>query len=259
MHQPVHYGRNQKKVNAMANKTFQNLPDEKRLRFISVAMHEFAHNDFDSASVGRIVRTLGIAKGSVYQYFDDKKALWIFLKQHAEEVRLEYTRTIYRKDYPDFYHWFRAVKEKQIKFHLERPDEALLLHRILTFESSMEVMDLVSAWRDHQLAIFEKLIEAEKLMGTLDPQLSSAAVARFLQAINHTLRDILIQEDISGRSGVGENQLSDKKPVFSRIGNALSVFTGKQKEREVQTDNRTKPASGELLDDLITLLEKAMK
>jgi AcrR family transcriptional regulator len=245
----------------MGNRTFQNLPTEKRNRFISVSMHEFARNDFDSASISRIVRELGIAKGSVYQYFDDKKALWMFLKQHAEEVRLTYTKSIYRKDFPDFYRWFRALKGKQIEFHMDYPDEAMFLHRILTFESSSEVLDLVAAWRSHQLAIFEKLVEAEMLMGTLDKQLNTATVARFLQAMNHTLRDILIQNEAAiAREAVAGSVVEKTRgnSVISRLSGAFGVFS-RQTSENPGTQGRTKADTDELLDNLITLLEKALK
>ena len=63
----------------MPSNTFLNLPDDKRERIISAALEEFANNDFRNASITRMVRSLGIAKGSVYQYFKDKKDLYLYL------------------------------------------------------------------------------------------------------------------------------------------------------------------------------------
>lgn len=63
----------------MPKPTFFNLPDDKRERFVNAAVEEFAEHGYDHASIRRLVTTLGIAKGSVYQYFDDKYDLFIWL------------------------------------------------------------------------------------------------------------------------------------------------------------------------------------
>ena len=61
----------------MPKETFLNLPEEKRNRILDAAIQEFAANPYDVASISNIVRKVGIAKGSFYQYFEDKKDLVI--------------------------------------------------------------------------------------------------------------------------------------------------------------------------------------
>jgi len=65
--------------------TFFNLPPEKRERFIGEALEEFARHSYDTASVSAIVERLGIAKGSVYQYFEGKSDLFRWLVLEAAE------------------------------------------------------------------------------------------------------------------------------------------------------------------------------
>jgi TetR/AcrR family transcriptional regulator len=67
--------------------TFFNLPSDKRDRFVAVALEEFTDHPYDQASVSRIVARLGIAKGSVYQYFDDKYDLFAWLIAQSAEQR----------------------------------------------------------------------------------------------------------------------------------------------------------------------------
>jgi len=61
--------------------TFLNLPDEKRQRIAEVAVEEFARRPYAQFSISRLVAAAGIAKGSFYQYFEDKLDLyrWIVL------------------------------------------------------------------------------------------------------------------------------------------------------------------------------------
>lgn len=63
----------------MPTETFLNLPAEKRERFVAAALDAFAAEPYDQASITRIVSALGIAKGSVYQYFEDKLDVYRWL------------------------------------------------------------------------------------------------------------------------------------------------------------------------------------
>ena len=51
----------------MPSQTFFNLSEEKREAIVKVALDEFSRFDYSSASISRIVRKTGIAKGSFYQ------------------------------------------------------------------------------------------------------------------------------------------------------------------------------------------------
>jgi AcrR family transcriptional regulator len=76
----------------MPTETFFNLNLSKRDQFTHAALQEFATHDFASASVSRIVAMLGIAKGSVYQYFEDKQDLYLHLLELAAERKLQFIR-----------------------------------------------------------------------------------------------------------------------------------------------------------------------
>ena len=89
----------------MPKETFHNLPEEKKGQFINAALEEFAGNNFDTASVTRIVKKLGIAKGSVYQYFEDKLELWLYLKEYCEGVKMSYVPSQFSPGPATPYRW----------------------------------------------------------------------------------------------------------------------------------------------------------
>lgn len=68
----------------MPKPTFFNLPADKRHRIVELAIDEFAERPYHEASLSRIVTRAGIAKGSIYQYFDNKLDLYRWLV--TEEV-----------------------------------------------------------------------------------------------------------------------------------------------------------------------------
>jgi len=69
-----------------AKKTFFNLPEEKQRRILETALEEFSEKGFQGASINLIVSRLGIAKGSIYQYFNDKKSLFLYIFDYAVEL-----------------------------------------------------------------------------------------------------------------------------------------------------------------------------
>jgi TetR/AcrR family transcriptional regulator len=68
-----------------AAERFHNLPEEKKERILSVASDEFSRKGYTGASINSIVGQLGIAKGSLFQYFGTKDGLFRFVFSRALE------------------------------------------------------------------------------------------------------------------------------------------------------------------------------
>ncbi|HEX3760971.1 MAG TPA: TetR/AcrR family transcriptional regulator [Kofleriaceae bacterium] len=63
----------------MPTPTFARLPAARRDRLVAQAIAEFAERSYTEASLSRIARRSGIAKGSFYQYFENKLDLYRYL------------------------------------------------------------------------------------------------------------------------------------------------------------------------------------
>ncbi len=63
--------------------TFLNLPEAKQEKIIAAALAEFADKGYEQASVNTMVSASGIAKGSLYQYFKDKKGIFLYIFEFA--------------------------------------------------------------------------------------------------------------------------------------------------------------------------------
>lgn len=70
----------------MARPRFQNLDEATRRRILETAAVEFAANGFEGTPLNRLIKSLGISKGSFYYYFDDKADLFITVVDHAWSV-----------------------------------------------------------------------------------------------------------------------------------------------------------------------------
>lgn len=72
----------------MPRDTWWNLPAAKRRRVMDAALREFGRRGFSAGSLNAVAREAGVAKGSLFQYFDDKLDLYATLcHQIGEEAR----------------------------------------------------------------------------------------------------------------------------------------------------------------------------
>ena len=71
----------------MPKETFYRLPGEKRKRIMAAAEREFLENSFEAASINRIIKEAAIPRGSFYQYFEDKKDIFLYIvSTHKNEA-----------------------------------------------------------------------------------------------------------------------------------------------------------------------------
>ncbi|MGF7057626.1 TetR/AcrR family transcriptional regulator [Brassicibacter mesophilus] len=106
----------------MPKSTFLNLPEDKKERITEVAIDEFAQHTFLNASINRIVENAGIAKGSFYQYFEDKKDLYKYILEKSGEKKLESIADVMKNMKElDFFSLVRELYAAGVKFSLDSP------------------------------------------------------------------------------------------------------------------------------------------
>ena len=68
------------------NFQFDRLNPEKKERIINAALKEFAQNGYEKASTNEIIKEAEIAKGSLFNYFNSKKELYLFLLDYVTKI-----------------------------------------------------------------------------------------------------------------------------------------------------------------------------
>ncbi|SNT00923.1 transcriptional regulator, TetR family [Anaerovirgula multivorans] len=115
----------------MPTQTFFNLPEEKRNKIIESAINEFSTHSYEAASLNKIVEEAGISKGSMYQYFEDKKDLYLYLLDVAGQIKLSYMQGIIDET-DDFFTTLEKVIIASSKFNLEHPGLSQLVINMLS-------------------------------------------------------------------------------------------------------------------------------
>lgn len=121
---------------------FHSIASEKQERIINAALKEFARNGYDRASTNEIVKEAEISKGSLFNYFINKKELYLFL--------LDYVMKVVEKIYDeidcsetDFFEKMRQLGLAKFKVYKKVP-QAFNFLRSLSHEEAAEVKTTVS-------------------------------------------------------------------------------------------------------------------
>lgn len=116
----------------MPNQTFFNLPDKKRQTITDFAIAEFANNDYQNASITKIVKQAKIAKGSFYQYFEDKKELYLYLVDLASKEKLAFMQQAKPPEANmGFFPYLRCLFDVGTQFDLTHPQLSQIVYRTI--------------------------------------------------------------------------------------------------------------------------------
>ncbi len=170
-------------IQSQPKNTFLNLPEDKRERIVREAVHEFAENGYQRASLNLIVRRVGIAKGSVYQYFENKEALFLHVfdrfTQHVKKIVKENTTAHPDKD---FFGNVRQILWAGIQFIDIYPEYFQIYQKVL-FTPDVPCRErLLGQIRLFSVEYFEPLCKAAQKTGELRGDISSKLIVFLLDS-----------------------------------------------------------------------------
>lgn len=112
----------------MPKQTFFNLDEDKKNKIIQASLKEFSQKTYIAASVNNIVEISGISKGSLYQYFQDKKDLYLYLIEVASQAKLKFLQEREQSVvFDDFFIGFATLMLQGSEFDLNNPMHSKLL------------------------------------------------------------------------------------------------------------------------------------
>jgi AcrR family transcriptional regulator len=161
--------------------TFDKLPSEKRQRVLEESLQEFAEHGYHQASINRIVGRLGIAKGSVFQYFGSKEGLFKHLFKSALDQIKAPLRAIRDAEEPkDFGARLRLIFSTSAAFARSHALIWRLYRRLIHQEDFPLRGMLLGEVRAEALTFFREVVEAAQKRGEvrldLDPQAAAFVI-----------------------------------------------------------------------------------
>jgi AcrR family transcriptional regulator len=169
----------------MPKVTFFNLDPEKRQAVVEASVKEFAEHPYEQASLSRIVENCGIAKGSMYQYFEDKLDLYLYIVDLAYEQKRTYVSQAFSLD-ADI---FTVLDEYYRQSYLFAKDFPLLHQVANNFWDSRVLLPQIEEGRIDRSRDFLKFLEVAIASGAVNPNLDPQAVFFVYHAVGKDLVD----------------------------------------------------------------------
>lgn len=126
----------------MPHKTFYNLKTERQLEIEAVAYKEFTLNDYQTASLSRIIKQLNLAKGSFYRYFSSKKELYLYLLERSTEERYDTIEKRIREPGMNLFKLLLINWQDKIEFEKKHPIESAFQYRVFRERYTEELGDM---------------------------------------------------------------------------------------------------------------------
>jgi len=186
--------RNGNNGKAMPKATFFNLPEDKRTSLVHFAIEEFSERPYEQASISRIVARAGIAKGSLYQYFDNKLDLFRYLLEEAGRAKKRYLEDLVEPDLSDFFSWLERLCLAGVRFTRDEPRLARLGLTIMLPTSAPELEAIFVEARRLGHAYFCSILEGARAAGCVRHDLDTRLAAHMLShALGPGLFDVLLE------------------------------------------------------------------
>ena len=166
----------------MPKDTFFNLPSDKREAITNVLLEEFAQKEYKIVSVSAIVKKAGIAKGSFYQYFEDKADAFLYLFQLAVQEKMDFMNSIPAiNSQTDLFANLRWMMEAGTSFEFSNPSFAQIGYRAV-FEDIPLPAETKALIEQGSRGYFKEQLLQGISSGAIDPNLDPDIGAFILES-----------------------------------------------------------------------------
>ena len=164
----------------MPTKTFYRLRDEKQEAILRAAVHEFVENGFARAKISDIAQSAGIAKGSVFQYFESKQELFIYCAKWSLDAFMKKLDAQMNIGDMDVYEYFQ---DNKIKINVIREEGELAAFMQVVMNEPGLLDDSMKGMYDVGNIYTRKLIQNGKNKGTVREDVDDDLLLAYFSAV----------------------------------------------------------------------------
>lgn len=176
----------------MPKQTFFNLPEEKRMRIKDVLIRYFANKPYSKVDIEDIAKECKVAKGSMYQYFENKKDMYIYAINEAIRLSLELIKD-YNFEYISLFDYVEKSFDLTWEFFIKHPDAYLLLERSAFYDDSPYKEEIEGLLKGKTKELLYEIIVKNQKTGFIRNDVSPEIILIFLEGATWSIKRFFIE------------------------------------------------------------------
>lgn len=182
-------------VNNLPTETFFNLPKGKKERIIDAALDEFSEHSYHQARVSKIVKKAEIPKGSFYQYFKNKKEIFLYIIDIMGEKKLKYLEDIIAKQPEmEFFEFLGTLYKRGLKFAKDHPRLNKIGNKLFSDVNNELFEEIMAINKNKSIKFFRKLLKEGVEKNKIDSKINIKLTAYLLTNINIFIGELVYKE-----------------------------------------------------------------
>ena len=195
----------------MPLKTFENLEEKRKQEILEACFEEFALNTYSSASLSRIIKKLGLAKGSFYRYFKSKKELYSYLLQYSTSRRMREVKEILGSEKKSLYEKMVENFSMKVRFDIQHPLLSGFQYNVMKERYNKEIGNIDLQIKKEILNLVKKILITHTQKGEIRDDIDPDIITFLIMQVQIGIYDFLeLKYNIDFQKNIKE-----KKPVFS--------------------------------------------
>ncbi|AEH51800.1 TetR/AcrR family transcriptional regulator [Pseudothermotoga thermarum] len=182
----------------MPKSTFFNLPKEKRNRITNTLIKYFATKPYEQVDIEDVAKECKVAKGSMYQYFENKKDMYLHAVNEAMKASLKLVENI---DFEQLslFEFLEKSFESTWNFFVNNPYESLLLEKAAFHDDSPCKDEIQSLLKERTKALLNDIVTKNQKSGFIRNDIPAEIIVVFLEGATWSLKRYFM--DLAKRMG----------------------------------------------------------
>jgi len=211
----------------MPKQTFLNLPEEKRNLITDTLIKYFSQKPYHEVDISDIAKECNVAKGSMYQYFENKKDMYFYA------IGVSYQRFLKLFEKLDMVHvnlfdYYENSIETTWVAMKDLKSEYLLLERAFFSQDSPFKDEVNEKFLKQSREFLVKIIKYNQQKGYIRDDIDPVIISIFLEGASFYMKKFVIEEALSRTSTTLDLDISYFKDALSQFIKLLKEGIGKK-------------------------------
>lgn len=178
----------------MPKDTFLKLNDEKQERIIRSAVSEFNKHGYEKSNVSEIAKSAEVAKGSIYQYFENKRELFLYSVTWIINVFINKYQYLTVPQNLNLFDYFYASSHKMLRQISEEKELAIFIQDVIVGKYSNlkdETINIINKSANEYLI---KLIQEGKKNGSIRKDINDRMIFLFFYGATLKIKEDMLSK-----------------------------------------------------------------